>query len=1220
MFTRVPTEQGMSLPFTDPIVVPDYDAIRSYNDKLLKMRKNAEEACTYNAKTYKAVLDYATSVTSHESTPTDPADTKPSAPLPKQTEEPVTGDCMPDGFDGQPEKLQPYIATQAARQFAQTIIDHRRLRLLELFEYLNNETRYVLREMRNAFDEIMNQARVAGKEYDDNRRGERLSNEIDPNVAQEWYDQNGTVLLERDVFNQKLFHTSPLYKSSSRLLRAGATSNMRSYGFSNRTYGVRSRVSANYTRPVAAGDYESAYDGDTLVKIERADTKDRDGYDMYEVETPNAFVLVNGSVRHFCALKKLHNIDPTMCVNHIALMTLVDGVPGCGKTEEILNRAEPGDLILTITRENRKNIQERLIAKEKTDIMTITLDSYLINYAGRMQYKRVFFDEGLMEHAGYFDIVCYYTQCIQLLVFGDTHQIPFIPRQGHPTIRHIMHEWHDVEYRSVSYRCPLDVTAVFRGVWPQGFITTSKVAQSITTHPINGAEDIRLEHQDAKVITMTQNEKMILIKRFPNCNTIHEVEGQTHAHVAMVRLHTKQLKLYDEIDENSHFNVMLTRHTHTFQYFHVTTDDKFSNELRNKRSCKPPTEKDLPALPSFATGVTHETRRALTAHRAVMAYVYQEPRKYTQTVLPNDPRCVKVLDLTQGVPTDAVKLSYGVPHYLTRLSLGPDYNHIHRSEYKSSVNDVIKTIQACVDHYAPTASTEFTDCDAIQIEYNDLDVAVSNMRINLAKLDIDVLRTCKVPTVMSRIRTGWPITSYGTMRQILSCIAQRNCSAQRQMVPQDVGDEAQNMLNSFYAKHAVPNYRDILNSYRANPVVLDEEAVARWVSETDNDKIRRINDQVDHVDIKKFLTYLLDIKGVPKPKLEGPAIVGTVPVSQGIIHQDPEASLFYCIMVKELTDRFIALLSPSTYAGMRKRPDELGHWLTQHVPVESQYHAIEVDFSKFDKSQHRTALFLETLLMQDLGLPADWAALWYRMHTQSVCCGLRHGIKFYCMFQRRSGDAMTMLGNTFINMAALAHSIPQKGFVCGAYSGDDSFEYYLTQPDVSMANTILVNAFNLNAKIIQRPVVYFCSQFLVRTPDGWVVCPDAWKVMLRLGRHLELDTVDIDADLEERLISLRDTIRPLTNMTVRRLMQLCILDRYGDNPCVGSALAAVAEMYFFSLKDFKKLFHIYKSPLFARKGRKQLHSALAEIKRREGRTPKPERIRKRNFYSSTSSF
>jgi len=113
----------------------------------------------------------------------------------------------------------------------------------------------------------------------------------------------------------------------------------------------------------------------------------------------------------------------------------VNGVPGCGKTTYVINNhCPPGvdsdDLVLTITKEGAKAIQERIRQKYSALPQSViranyrTVASYLLHGSGTT-FRRVFVDEALMIHAGAIGFVCAISKCDEIVMLGDVNQIPY---------------------------------------------------------------------------------------------------------------------------------------------------------------------------------------------------------------------------------------------------------------------------------------------------------------------------------------------------------------------------------------------------------------------------------------------------------------------------------------------------------------------------------------------------------------------------------------------------------------------------------------------------------------------------------------------------------------------------------------------------------------------------------------------------------------------------
>ena len=182
---------------------------------------------------------------------------------------------------------------------------------------------------------------------------------------------------------------------------------------------------------VACGDYDVAFDGQSF----KTCTHKREGFDdFYTVDSPNKYLLVWKDTRLLQCAHLLDVINQNVPkVNTTYKTRLVEGVPGCGKTTEIINRAGPKDLILTVARRTKEEIREKL-KKKQSHTSVRTVDSYLLN--DRARYDKVFLDEGLMIHAGQVNLIANYTNCKELLIFGDRNQLNFTCRVADFEVRH----------------------------------------------------------------------------------------------------------------------------------------------------------------------------------------------------------------------------------------------------------------------------------------------------------------------------------------------------------------------------------------------------------------------------------------------------------------------------------------------------------------------------------------------------------------------------------------------------------------------------------------------------------------------------------------------------------------------------------------------------------------------------------------------------------------
>nr|AAS87223.1 RNA-dependent RNA polymerase/replicase [Odontoglossum ringspot virus] len=267
-----------------------------------------------------------------------------------------------------------------------------------------------------------------------------------------------------------------------------------------------------------------------------------------------------------------------------AKVTLVDGVPGCGKTKEILETVNfDEDLILVPGKEACKMIIKRAnksghVRATKDNVRTV--DSFLMHLKPKT-YNKLFIDEGLMLHTGCVNFLIALSHCREAMVFGDTEQIPFINRVANfPYPKHFATLVYDHrEVRRLSLRCPADVTHFMNSKYDGKVLCTSDVIRSVDAEVVRGKGVFNPKSKPlkGKIITFTQSDKAELKERgyeevstFGEVNTVHEIQGETFEDVSVVRLTPTPLELISK--SSPHVLVALTRHTKSFKYYSVVLD------------------------------------------------------------------------------------------------------------------------------------------------------------------------------------------------------------------------------------------------------------------------------------------------------------------------------------------------------------------------------------------------------------------------------------------------------------------------------------------------------------------------------------------------------------------------------------------------------------------------------------------------------------------------
>jgi len=304
---------------------------------------------------------------------------------------------------------------------------------------------------------------------------------------------------------------------------------------------------------------------------------------VVKVNSKSPHLMVNSGLAEFLDFKLhlAHKVSGVTQVEPRRRFKLVEGVPGCGKTSEIIRVTSRGDLAAAASRAATAEINERLVKAGKTYAVARTVGSWI--HGNRVRGKTLIIDEGLKLHPGEVIYIAERMGIENVLVFGDRNQLDFKPRVPGYVMPVDPIDW-IVENRTTSYTAPVDVVVALgrlsekgsgpeidgKGIYPAGFFTKNTgVERSMKKKVISSASEIP-RVSGAKYITWTQKDKGILEKmNFSDVsgqpiNTIDEFQGGRHDHVVLVRL-DKNLSPGLRSDRGQ-ATVAITRHTQKFDY------------------------------------------------------------------------------------------------------------------------------------------------------------------------------------------------------------------------------------------------------------------------------------------------------------------------------------------------------------------------------------------------------------------------------------------------------------------------------------------------------------------------------------------------------------------------------------------------------------------------------------------------------------------------------
>lgn len=936
------------------------------------------------------------------------------------------------------------------------------------------------------------------------------------------------------------------------------------------TYGLIDLVNRRWVyQPHIIDDYEHAYDGTNIIAIK--DLIVSGNVTNVEVNTSSPFISINRDTRLvvcdqlYAAVKSIQ-LKPSNLKFHV---TMLEGAPGVGKTEYIVrNHDHEHDLVVTATKEAAIDIRKRVLKRHPTaDPRNYkTGDSLVINSVrGKKKDppETLWIDEGIMKHCGEWFWYAYLTGAFEIVVLGDSAQIPYIERTGRSVFYSLYPQVLGtdviVKHLDVSRRCPRDVVAWLNTerFYKFDVKTTSERVHSVNYVNITSSLEIPISVKSEVVLTFTQGEKIELIKAgYTQVNTIHEFQGKQADVVNIVRTNSKKINTFDSVP---HVLVALTRHTQQLLYYTVVTTDTTIEKINTINNISL-VELDRVTVDRRLGGGTG------------IKYTTLEDKPIRFEVILND--SASVLYLEEKILRDFVMLNHETGYISAHpkfvpLLVDPMYEFTDFSTIPSfRVLNPINIIQDVLDTVLPGSSIEFDSYDLYNLHQSFNDYDHRELKLRMEERDYCHEHEIMTPT----IRSAAPRKTDTTQVTLTKAFLERNGNVPDMCSTVPIIATVKDMVKSFIRSYVgdVP----LMKQYLTNPIVPNVLSIRQWLAKQPAGVAVSLAavDQSIH-DKQDFDIYDYIMKRVAKIDLEiGSEMRFKSP--QTIAFQGKDVNAIFCPMVRNIKDRLFAVLKPNVLINVDFSVEDFNQRLTQ--AMFEVFHGLddlkflEVDFSKFDKSQGLLALIFECVMMYLFGVPLEYIDIWIYQHRVSML--LNRLCKFAAIveYQRKSGDAMTFLGNTLFLMAVIAVTYGLLLLSCfvALFSGDDSIIFSIDDiKDVERTVEDCAFVFNLEIKVLKYHTPYFCSKFIVYNEHYVYLVPDLLKLCVKLGRK---DMVS-EEHVECYRISVLDNIKILYNTDLSQEISRCHRDRYSnmsDTELLVSALLTLVE----SKESFASLF------------------------------------------------
>nr|QGA69815.1 polyprotein [Varroa destructor virus 4] len=881
----------------------------------------------------------------------------------------------------------------------------------------------------------------------------------------------------------------------------------------------------------------------------------------------------------------------------------IEGPPGCGKTEFLISNHEfsltdTRHIILTASREASGDLRRRVTNRFLTDkdmkkrrnkeIMSMryrTIDSFLMHFKeGVYKVDTLWIDEGLMKHYGDIMWCAKLSGASKVKIIGDRSQIPFINRVAGIELKYHLVPSSGINLRvlNVSYRCPLDVVALLNsyGNYGDKVYGTSKVRRSITLEEISSLAAARNAIVKAdRVLVFTQSEKAEVATLTGRVSTINEYQGSQAENVVCIRLNKKKNEVYDSMN---HIIVAISRHTKCFTYFTVSRDRMYnilSTQISNATvdDCK----------------YVHDKMRG--------GYIDESPENECIRKVPisgyelgldiynSDSAQGAFYNLRYVPPTtlDQMKFDSGIRNFVQRhaeygvvpatyIKTGIDIPIVGRTDHGvekgcGSVVPRVHVLQHFHDELIEGMSIIPTAYDGKIFEIDELHLPKAD---NIRFSTVFHTRMGKYDTLTPVVRTSCPEPVVSTFRQTVKGFFDRNGAVPELQGMVDDYRIAEDTLVSFIETY-VGNL-EVFRTYEENPVFINVPQLEMWLKGQSSAVYGVMQDETYwSVLDRKISAYDFILKRVPKPKLDSTA-VAKYPSPQTIAHLSKDFNAVFCPMLKELRRRLLMVLADRFLMYSDVSPEEFEDLLTVRFPigrVGTYSHVVEIDMSKYDKSQNRTALIFEMLLYRRLGMPDFWLHIWMRLHVYTTLIDHQNQFAADVVFQRKSGDAATFFGNTVYLMAMMSKVVDLTDSY-GLFSGDDSLLFNRSADVCRGIPEKLACNYNMEAKVLTYKSLYFCSKFLIPGVNGrWYFIPDPVKLLVKLGRK---DLKNF-SHVEQYRVSYVDLVDLYTDPFVYPALSQSVRDRYRESRTEVTDfyyMFAMLQAYVRDADSFRQLYYV----------------------------------------------
>lgn len=436
------------------------------------------------------------------------------------------------------------------------------------------------------------------------------------------------------------------------------------------------------------------------------------------------------------------------------------------------------------------------------------------------------------------------------------------------------------------------------------------------------------------------------------------------------------------------------------------------------------------------------------------------------------------------------------------------------------VPDPWVSLQHVYDEVLPGNST--TQIQAAAELTRVRDVNVNTQFHGKIEVNKDVKAPERLPADMP-IRTSAIQSATTPLLDNILASAKRNFNPPDLQMQSDPWAYAKYLADKFVDWAFVPNFRKTIGAaYVKDPLTFNVLDYLEWRFTRHPSYLSALEaecpNEIAELGLEKFD---LIIKKRVKPKLSTSAQYELAQPQVIVASRKTDTALFSSIF-RKCFERFDHALRREICSAGRLSDDQISTWLTEQLHIIMATEAVELDSTKFDKSQGLLARMVEAYILLELGLDPQVMEIFGdsyvgRVSSQAI------GLTFTSAYQMKSGDPHTMLGNILYNSISAMESIGPHNIRLMIVKGDDNVVWLMPNVDRQLVVSKMSGLFNLEVKLISSNVLYFSSGYILPMVGKAYFAPDPIKIVELLG-----EPTSDPRTLAEQFISFQDRIRSLT--------------------------------------------------------------------------------------------